>query len=97
MRVGVWFEYVASKANIADFASRGVFDMLHDMGSEPRELIMPELSGWDEGAGAWFACMVRAWERGRDGRSGPQAPRRAARRRESQPRRKRRRGAAGVT
>ena len=55
MRVGVWFEYVASKANIADFASRGVFDMLHDMGSEPRELIMPELSGWDEGAGAWFA------------------------------------------
>ena len=91
MQVGVWFEYVASKANIADFPSRGVFDMLHDLGSKPRELIVPELSGWDEGAGAWFA-------RGRAAAMGAAShTRRHAAPPDLEPslRRKRRRGPAG--
>lgn len=39
--VNVWFEYVASGANIADLPSRGEFELLHELGSIEFEIITP--------------------------------------------------------
>ena len=51
--ITAWFEYVASKANIADFPSRGDFEMLMQLGSEERELTLPSLDGWDADVQLW--------------------------------------------
>ena len=36
-----WFEWVPSKANIADLPSRGDFELLERLGSRERELKLP--------------------------------------------------------
>ena len=46
-RVSVWFEYVRSKANIADLPSRGEFDVLRAMGSAEVEMVLPRVDQWD--------------------------------------------------
>ena len=82
LRVRVWLEYVASKANIADFPSRGVFDMLSGLQSEARPLVMPALSGWEDEAAVWAQLGEGAQGAGRrrrpapDGVAGPVRPRR---------------------
>ena len=42
-----WFEYVRSKANIADLPSRGDFALLKQMGAICVPLVLPEASWWD--------------------------------------------------
>ena len=52
-RVSVWFEYVRSKANIADLPSRDEFEMLRDMGSVEVEMRLPDVGGWAAAASEW--------------------------------------------
>lgn len=65
LNVRVWFEYVRSKANIADLPSREVLisatmelgewfgPSLSRILSERVEPLWPELAAWDEGAAEW--------------------------------------------
>ena len=46
LRMRPYFDYVPSKANIADLPSRGHFELLHDFGSRPIELKIPPISDW---------------------------------------------------
>ena len=57
----MWFEYVRSKANIADLPSRGVDtpDMLVTLGNKHRKMVMPPLDDWTEPAARW-AVLARA-------------------------------------
>ena len=43
--VNVWYEYVASGANIADLPSRGEFDLLEEMQSVRFEITLPVIGG----------------------------------------------------
>ena len=45
-----YFEYVRSKANIADFPSRGDFTMLRRLNAIRVELVLPQASWWDNPA-----------------------------------------------
>ena len=57
--VSSWFEYVASKANIADLPSRGEFDWVHErFGSEWVDTTLPDVAKWDECAWEW--CQAAA-------------------------------------
>ena len=47
LRCIVWFEYVRSKANVADFPSRGDFAFVHALGAKRSEMVMPQLDWWD--------------------------------------------------
>ena len=52
----VWFEYVPSKANIADLPSRGDFELLrsNDLKAEWFDLVWPPLSAWSGEYGRLF-------------------------------------------
>jgi hypothetical protein len=52
--VSTWFEWVPSKANIADLPSRGDFALLSELGSTSLPLILPDVAAWDDHAGAWM-------------------------------------------
>ena len=43
LRAQVWFEFVASGANIADQPSRGEFDLLDELGSTPFPIRWPDM------------------------------------------------------
>jgi hypothetical protein len=70
LKASVWFEYVRSKANIADLPSRGVDtpDMLVALGSTYVEMVMPPLDDWTKPAAMWaaFAHIQRASKRKRN-------------------------------
>jgi hypothetical protein len=66
LRSDVWFEYVASKANIADLPSRGEFAHLHALGSTSRPCVLPSLDEWLVPAQEW---MKRAMPNGKRRRS----------------------------
>jgi len=44
---------VPSKANTADFPSRGDFDLLSQLGAEQRPFILPTFAAWDEPFAKW--------------------------------------------
>ena len=46
--VDSWFQWVPSKANIADLPSRKEYEMLRRFGAEERPMILPEFEMWDE-------------------------------------------------
>ena len=54
-----WFEWVPSKANIADLPSRGDESLLRELGSQEAPMVLPDVRAWDEPAAAW---MERAAE-----------------------------------
>ena len=54
--MSVWFEYVPSKANIADLPSRFEFTLLRELGAEEREFIFPPFASWDEDASYWLGA-----------------------------------------
>ena len=56
----VWFEYVASKANIADFPSRSLFGYLTRLGSVARPPVLPDISRWDCAAQEWALAAAAA-------------------------------------
>ena len=81
-RVSVWFEYVRSKANIADLPSRNEFAVLREMGSELVEMQLPEVGSWDAGAAAWMEGgreVAASRGRGQRGRRRPREDRKRAR------------------
>ena len=49
-----WFQYMASKGNIADLPSRGEFELLHELGSVEVDFVVPSFQEWSEPAGAWL-------------------------------------------
>ena len=51
----VWFEYVESKANIADAPSRFDFAWLHSRESTFRPMIVPEAKDFMGGFEYWFS------------------------------------------
>jgi hypothetical protein len=54
-RTSVWFEYVRSKANIADLPSRNEFGLLRRMGSVPvSEVVVPSPDDWVRTAAWWL-------------------------------------------
>lgn len=68
--VSVWFEYVRSKANIADMPSRGAFEMLHAMGSVEVAVELPPVSAWSRPAAEWMReAREAAWPRPKSVRS----------------------------
>ena len=46
LRTDVWFEYVASKANIADLPSRMDFDLLKSLSAQERQCVLPSTEDW---------------------------------------------------
>ena len=44
----IWFQWVPSKANIADLPSRKEYEMLRRFGAERRSMILPDFEMWDE-------------------------------------------------
>ena len=62
----MWFEYVASKANLADLPSRDDFELLRspEFGAEWFELEWPELAAWDGELSGLFESL-RKRSRGR--------------------------------
>ena len=56
LSANVWFEYVPSKANIADLPSRGDFELLrsNDLKAEWFDLVWPPLSAWSGEYGRLF-------------------------------------------
>ena len=56
----IWFEYVRSKANIADLPSRGDFELLRSMNAVCVELVIPPPEWWDKPR-TWYdaACIAR--------------------------------------
>ena len=53
--VSAWFQWVPSKANIADLPSRNEFDLLRRFGAVERRLIFPEFEAWDGPVGRVLA------------------------------------------
>ena len=66
LEANVWFEYVASKANLADLPSRDDFELLRspEFGAEWFELEWPELAAWDGELSGLFESL-RKRSRGR--------------------------------
>jgi hypothetical protein len=54
LQADAWFEYVASKANIADLPSRGEFAELERLRSTERPAVMPAVADWFDAAEAWI-------------------------------------------
>ena len=52
--VGAYFEYVPSKANIADLPSRGSYELLERLGGALEEMEVPAVDTWAGPLGAWF-------------------------------------------
>ena len=55
----IWFEYVRSKANVADFPSRGDFALLRGLGAHCVPLVLPDPDWWEEPT-RWYTSMVNA-------------------------------------
>ena len=56
----VWFEYVASEANIGDLPSRDEFELLHELRSEHRDLVLPDVARFDDDdAEAWAVSGLK--------------------------------------
>ena len=51
--VDSWFQWVPSKANIADLPSRGELDLLSQLGARERSIVFPPFPKWDEPALSW--------------------------------------------
>ena len=66
LEANVWFEYVASKANLADLPSRDDFELLRspEFRAEWFELEWPELAAWDGELSGLFESL-RKRSRGR--------------------------------
>ena len=56
----VWFEYVRSKANIADLPSRGEFGLLHSLGASRVDLVLPLPQWWESPEAYVHAARVGA-------------------------------------
>ena len=54
LRTHVWFEFVPSKANIADLPSRGEFALLTRMGGRPSVLSIPPAADWQSPLETWL-------------------------------------------
>ena len=54
LRTDVWFEYVASKANIADLPSRMDFDLLKSLSAQERQCVLPSTEDWLQPAQMWI-------------------------------------------
>lgn len=54
LKCRVWFEYVNTKANIADEPSRGEFTLLKELGSTEKAIVFTELAAFDDDAAAWM-------------------------------------------
>ena len=54
LEVSPWFEWVPSKANIADLPSRGDEGLLRELGSQEVPMVLPDVRAWDEPAAAWM-------------------------------------------
>ena len=54
LRTDVWFEYVASKANIADLPSRMEFDLLRRLRAQERQCVLPSTEDWLQPAQMWI-------------------------------------------
>ena len=52
--MGAYFEYVPSKANIADLPSRGSYELLERLGGALEEMEVPAVDTWAGPLGAWF-------------------------------------------
>ena len=50
LKCKVWFEYVNTKANIADEPSRKEFALLRELGSKEVKLVHPELAAFNDEA-----------------------------------------------
>eukprot|EP00962_Isochrysis_galbana_P038502 scaffold13670_cov141-Isochrysis_galbana.AAC.1 len=62
----IWFQWVPSKANIADLPSRREFGLLEELGSFDVPLKLPLFANWDVPFGRWSSCPVgSSRERGR--------------------------------
>ena len=59
LRTDVWFEYIASKANIADLPSRMEFDLLKSLQAQERQCILPSTEDWQQPAQAWLEARRR--------------------------------------
>ena len=55
LKCKVWFEYVNTKANIADLPSRKEFELLHELGSTNKDIVFPTLAAFDDDAAIWLA------------------------------------------
>ena len=55
LRCRVWFEWVASKANIADLPSRGELADLRRRGSIELEPVWPAMDSWESASEEWVA------------------------------------------
>lgn len=54
LRTDVWFEYIASKANIADLPSRMDFDLLRRLRAQERPCVLPATDEWLLPAQTWL-------------------------------------------
>eukprot|EP00962_Isochrysis_galbana_P019363 scaffold5647_cov100-Isochrysis_galbana.AAC.2 len=62
----IWFQWVPSKANIADLPSRREFGLLEELGSSEVPLILPLFANWDVPFARWSSCPEGSTkERGR--------------------------------
>ena len=72
----IWFEYVRSKANVADFPSRGDFALLRGLGAHCVPLVLPDPEWWDAPS-RWYTSMVKTAafpNQGAPSRSNPLPP-----------------------
>ena len=56
----IWFEWVASKANIADLPSRLEYTRLRALGSQEVPFIFPPFRAWDEPVEEWLHAGLAA-------------------------------------
>ena len=66
--VSVWFQWVPSKANVADLPSRGEFELLRRFGAVETRLVFPKFEAWDGPVGRVLASgrlLGRGRKRGR--------------------------------
>ena len=61
--VSIWFQWVPSKANIADLPSRSEFALLRRFGASEVPLVFPEFEAWDGPVGRVLASGRAAWGR----------------------------------
>ena len=71
--VSIWFQWVPSKANIADLPSRNEYEMLRRFGACEVPVVFPEFAAWDgpvgrvlaKGRAVWGRLWGRGQKRGR--------------------------------
>ena len=72
LKCKVWFEYVNTKANIADEPSRKEFGLLNELGSKPKPIVLPELAAFDDDAAIWMHSAMPGAKSGTRNRPAPQ-------------------------